>query len=895
MPKFTNADVRAMMDDPEKVRNILMVGSMASGKTCACDCLGAQAGFLAEDKISEARFTHCRQDEREKGCTMKSNVTSIVLEDPSILLNVVDTPGHSDYSAELSAVMPLGDGALVTVDGSGGGMAAQTSRQIKELVNWVVEPVLFCNKIDVSLLVTQKASSEIMDDLMEVVQAFNTGLAGCTPVVGEAPSVSPEKGSVLFGSLAQGWAFSLPQMAATYSTKFGIPVEKMSERMWGEHYFSAKTKKWTSGGGEGAVRAFEQFILNPIKTVLTACENGDVDKVEKMMKALGVTVQPADKKLEGKALFRRIMQLWMPAGTAIAKACQQFVPSPVAAQAKRWPALSLAPASDATTLALKTCSAQGSLLFQAVKLAPQPATPGRFFVIGRVWSGIMGADKCYLLEDDYLPAHAKDLTAAEEEPVAETPEGDAEGGAGSSEAAAAAPGSPSASTPVHHGSSPKRALGGSGGQERRVQGVFLGAAKAFNPIANVPAGNLCALSGIDQFISKRATLAGNRDHYPIRPPQFLVSPVVRQSVQPKEAKDLPKMVEALRRLSKSCQLVEIALEDSGNHVVAGCGTEHMRLLMRDLEGEYLPGVPLTWGAPSVAYRETVTAESSQMCLSKSPNKHNRLYIKANPISEELCVAIEQKRVFPTQDLKKRATMLHKEFDWDKTEALKIWGFGPAPEESDAAYGANLLVDVTKGIQYLNEIKESVNSGLLWATKQGPICEENMRGIRFDLHDVKLHADSIHRGMGQLQPTARRVFFASAMTAECRLVEPLFCASIEAPSESSTGIMQALGSCRGELVVSEEVGGGRVNVEAYVPISETIGATPFATVLSQKTSGKAFVSFRFDHWDTMPSDPLSFEPRTGKPLTKAAEIMLQIRERKGLKMEPPDLSDYLDKL
>lgn len=284
-----------------------------------------------------------------------------------------------------------------------------------------------------------------------------------------------------------------------------------------------------------------------------------------------------------------------------------------------------------------------------------------------------------------------------------------------------------------------------------------------------------------------------------------------------------------------------------------------------------------------------------MCLSKSPNKHNRLYIKAKPLSEELCQAIERKDVFPTQDLKKRATLLNKQFDWPKDEAMKIWGFGPAPEEADAAYGANLLVDVTKGIQYLNEIKESVNSGLLWATKQGPICEENMRGIKFELHDVKLHADSIHRGMGQIQPTARRVFFAATMTADCRLVEPFFCASIEAPSDSSTGIMQALGSCRGELVVSEEVAGGRVCVEAHVPIAETIGETPFATVLSQKTNGRAFVSYRFDHWATVPSDPLAFDKRQNKALSKAAEIMLQIRARKGLKVEPPDLTDYLDKL
>merc|ERR1719446_1983415 len=145
-----------------------------------------------------------------------------------------------------------------------------------------------------------------------------------------------------------------------------------------------------------------------------------------------------------------------------------------------------------------------------------------------------------------------------------------------------------------------------------------------------------------------------------------------------------------------------------------------------------------------------------------------------------------------QDMKVRGKILEKEFGWTKEESIKIWGFGPAPEEAGAAYGANLLVDQTKGVQYLNEIKESVNSGLLWAAKQGPICEESMRGIRFNLHDVKLHADSIHRGMGQLQPTARRVFFAAILTGQCKLVEPVFMATVDAPEDASGGIMQALG-------------------------------------------------------------------------------------------------------
>merc|ERR1712232_973371 len=430
--------------------------------------------------------------------------------------------------------------------------------------------------------------------------------------------------------------------------------------------------------------------------------------------------------------------------------------------------------------------------------------------------------------------------------------------------------------------------------ERRVQGVMICQGKLFTAVPGVPAGNLCAVSGIDQFITKRCTYSASKDFFPCVKCSFSVSAVLKVSLKPKAAKELPKVVEGLRRLAKSDPLVEVALEASGHHAISGCGEEHMRLLKNDLESEYCAGIALEWDAPSVSYRETVTQESSMMCLSKSPNKHNRLFVKAEPITEELCLAIEQKVVYPTQDQKKRASMLEKKFGWDKTDGMKVWGFGPAPEEADAAYGANVLVDQTKGIQYLNEIKETVNSGLLWATREGPIAEENMRGIRFNLLDVKLHTDSIHRGMGQIQPTARRVFYAASMTAACRLVEPVFSCFIECPDEVSPGIMQALGTCRGELVVSEDLPGGRKSVHAYVPIAETLGATPFATVLSQKTSGKAAASYAFDHWATMPSDPLQYDVKK-KIETKAATIMLQIRKRKGLKEEPPCFTDYYDKL
>merc|ERR1711920_419643 len=135
---------------------------------------------------------------------------------------------------------------------------------------------------------------------------------------------------------------------------------------------------------------------------------------------------------------------------------------------------------------------------------------------------------------------------------------------------------------------------------------------------------------------------------------------------------------------------------------------------KDLREEYAQ-CEFTVSDPVVSYRETVNETSSITCLAKSPNKHNRIYLVAEPMSDELCAAID--------DAKERAKFMREKFDWDENAARKIWCWGPETE------GANVVVDQTQGVQYLIEIKEHVNSAFQWTAKEGPLCEENMRGIR----------------------------------------------------------------------------------------------------------------------------------------------------------------------
>jgi elongation factor 2 len=183
--------------------------------------------------------------------------------------------------------------------------------------------------------------------------------------------------------------------------------------------------------------------------------------------------------------------------------------------------------------------------------------------------------------------------------------------------------------------------------------------------------------------------------------KYSVSPVVQQSVRPKNPQDLPKLVEGLKRLSKSDPIVQCSSNEAGEHIVAGAGELHLEICLKDLEEDFMKGTPIVKGDPVVSFRETVTAESDRMCLSKSPNKHNRLYMKAEPLGEEWCAAVDNGTITSTQDPKTRGRMLADDFGWDVNFARKIWCFGPDTS------GPNVFVDNTVAVQYLNEIKDHV--------------------------------------------------------------------------------------------------------------------------------------------------------------------------------------------
>merc|ERR1712142_1233603 len=648
-------------------------------------------------------------------------------------------------------------------------------------------------------------------------------------------------GTVGFGSGLHGWAFTLKQFAEMYAAKFAAKgnapmtpaehckkVEDMMKKLWGDRFFDPDTGKFSKTDkvdGKKLPRTFSQLVLDPIFKVFDAIMNFKKEETAKLIEKLDIKLDTEDKEKEGKQLLKAVMRRWLPAGEALLQMITIHLPSPVTAQRYRCELLYEGPGDDEAAMGIKNCDPKAPLMMYISKMVPT-SDKGRFYAFGRVFSGTVGTGvKVRIMGPNFTPGKKEDLNI------------------------------------------------------KPIQRTILMMGRYTEPIEDVPCGNIVGLVGVDQYLIKTGTISTFEHAHNMRVMKFSVSPVVRVAVEAKNPADLPKLVEGLKRLSKSDPMVQCSIEESGEHIIAGAGELHLEICLKDLEEDHAQ-IPIKVSTPVVSYRESVREESDRTCLSKSPNKHNRLYMRARPLPSGVPEAIDSGEITPRQDFKERAKLLGEKYEMDVGEARKIWTFGPE------GTGPNLLCDVTKGVQYLNEIKDSVVAGFQWATKESVLCEENMRGVRFDIHDVTLHTDAIHRGGGQIIPTARRCFYASMLTASPSILEPVYLVEISCPDQATSGIYSVMNKRRGVVLGANAVAGTPMfQVRAHLPVNESFG---FTADLRSNTGGQAFPQCVFDHWQELPGCPFNIESKTGI-------VVSDTRKRKGLSEGIPPLDKFFDKL
>lgn len=835
MPNFTIEQIMEVMKRPERIRNLSVIAHVDHGKTTLTDSLIAKAGIISLHKAGDSLFTETRKDEKERGITIKSTGVTLYYEYDAqgqgtkepVLINLVDSPGHVDFSPEVTAALRVTDGALVVVDFVEGARV-QTETVLRQALQERIRPVLMVNKVDRGIHELLYTAEEIYQQLTKIVENVNVTISTYQTEGMPDAQLDPRKGTVAFGSAYHGWAFTIPQFARMYAKRFSLPVEALVEKFWGDHYYDPETKKWYTTpyieGREPLKRAFCAFVMEPIIKLSKALHDNDEKLYTKLLDGLGIKLTTEDKKCTGRELIRCGFQKWLMAADALLEMIVLHLPSPKVAQAYRCPYLYEGPQDDVCARAIQDCDPNGPLVLYVSKIVP--GDKGRFYSFGRVFSGTVSAgQKVRIMGPNYDPKTKTDLFV------------------------------------------------------KNVASTVLMIGKLVEKVPFVPCGNTVGLVGIDQYLSKTGTLSDNETACPIRAMKYSVSPVVRVAVTPKNPADLPKLVEGLKLMVKTDPLVQVTKEETGDHIIAGCGELHIEVCLHDLTESYAK-IEIVKSEPVVSYKETVTQKSSIMCLSKSQSKLNRVYCQAEPISKELIAEIESENLGPKLDAKGIVRTLTGKFGWDVTEAKKLWVFGPDDK------GPNLLVDMTKSAQYLSETRDAFENAFQWVTKEGALASEEMRGVRLNILDVTLHSDPVHRSGGQVIPMARRVYYASQLTAAPRLQEPVYLVSITCPSTALGGVYSCVSHRRGVVINEEPMGGTPLSViTAYLPVAESFG---FVEHLRSSTSGQAFAQCVFDHWEAINQDPFDGH-------TRVAQTIAKIRARKGLPSAIPSLDNFLDKL
>ena len=397
----------------------------------------------------------------------------------------------------------------------------------------------------------------------------------------------------------------------------------------------------------------------------------------------------------------------------------------------------------------------------------------------------------------------------------------------------------------------------------KVQSVNIYMGNTRELVNIIPAGNIPALLGLDYAVAGE-TLSSVKTIPAFESIKYVSEPVVTIAVEPKHPKDLPKLVEALRRITvEDPNLIIKINEESGETLMAGMGVLHLEIATSLLQEA---GLDITTTQPLINYRETIRASAGPI-MSKSPNRHNKIFMRVEPLGEDIIEMIKTGHIKEDMDKKEMAKILRAK-GWEADQAKKVAAVDPL---------GNLLVDETKGVQFIQESMDSIRSGFDDVVHEGPLARETVRGIKFVLHHFVPHEDPAHRGLAQLMPATRRAMLGCMLIADPILLEPILGIEIKCPQEQIGTVAGILSGKRGKLLNVDQKGVISI-IQGEVPASETFD---LSEIMRGGTAGKALWNTYFKTWQHVPQSLIK-------------SIIADIRKRKGLNPESPSADEFIDK-
>uniref|UniRef100_A0A182MQG0 Putative rRNA methyltransferase n=1 Tax=Anopheles culicifacies TaxID=139723 RepID=A0A182MQG0_9DIPT len=777
-----------------QVRNICILAHVDHGKTTLADSLIASNGIISTRLAGKLRYMDSRPDEQERQITMKSSSIALYFrnetnESDEYLVNLIDSPGHVDFSSEVSTAIRLCDGAIIVVDVVEG-VCPQTRVCLQQAYNEQLSTVLLLNKIDRLVLEKRLEPAEAYHHLAQVLEQVNAVVGNLfatdvlareqiststdqTSALEEADDsflyYTPQQGNVLFGSALDGWAFDLATFARLYEGKLEGVTDSgaLLNALWGDYFYSPRKKGIEPGATEkGRKPLFVQLVLDNLWNIYGLVENRDETKLRAISERCGVTQNVRDLRHgDGRVPVRNLLSGWLPMERSLLGAVCRSVPNPRGISEMKAEKLlcsrladfgSYPPETQALKQDIIRCDADSERLIvfvskmfpiehgalagakdtlerltKALSLEDEPDAdvPSEIFLaFARVYSGTLRkGSRVFVIGPKYDPRtmHANDSDTINPHLV-----------------------------------------------EIEIDSLFLLMGRQLEPVDAVPAGNIVGIGGLQNVVLKTATLSNTRFCPPFVDLPLIATPILRVAVEPKDIQKMPHLVRGLKLLNQADACVEVRVQESGEHVLLTLGEVHLERCIKDLQETYAK-IELNVSKPIVPFKETVVPfvptsednpeeeiakdrEKDKTVTLQTPNRQCTIKLVAMPIAQEivdLLIANESvlKAYVKAHEAKQKLPQaLHDSIEELRSNLSKllpetipfdrIWSLGPKK------CGTNLLINCTDfkhtSVWYEKETSEqtvddprvqyesSFLNGFQMASLAGPLCDEPMQGVCF---------------------------------------------------------------------------------------------------------------------------------------------------------------------
>ena len=865
----------AILPNPKLVRNVALVGHLHHGKTTFADMLFDSTHQMQWENLNErsfpVRYMDTRFDEQDLHISIKTTAATFLLQSPlekSYGITILDTPGHTNFLDEALAALTLVDGVVVVVDVAEGVMMG-TEMLLRKAAKMNLDIVLVISKLDRLCVELRLPPNDayhkiryIIENVNEILKPFN------------AKPLSPAHGNVAFSAASQRVCFTLHQFAEEYikenggKDRFPLNENQMAARLWGDVYYNDKTRKFTRKKQTYmSQRTFISFILEPFYKLHTAVVSTDADDLTEYLKRNDLLEQretdfgryttkltKKDLRDNVKTMLKKINSTAFGMGsmTGFTDMVVKNIRSPVDSAESKFNSLIKPEERDLIKVdsdlkiwaeASSSCNTDTSTPFNAFVAKVIPDDEGiQFDCLLRIMSGsVQVGQTVKVLGNEYARASNR-----EDQVIA------------------------------------------------RISKLFLPCGRFRVSVPSATAGQIVLVRGIDHSILKSATVI-SADHpastgaFIFRPlEEYMDEGVVKVAVEPIRPSDLPKMVASLRKCVTAYPGLTTRVEQTGEHTLIGSGELYMDCVLRDLRD--IPGkLEVKVSDPVVPFSETVSETSALQCYADTPNDENRITAIAEPLEDSILEALKDGRL----ERSRNAPSVLRECGWDALAAQSLWAFGPDTSTGPNALLNDILIQDVR--RKSDDVRDSIVQGFSWAMREGPLASEPVRNTKIRLLNATVSEQKGNRSRAQIIPACRRVMYSSMLTANPKLMEPVYLTEIICPPKAVDVCYTLIGRRRGAVISEGDIAGTPFRrVMVHMPVLDSFGFEPD---LRSLTHGAAFCLQTFDHWEVVPGDPLdkTVELRALEPAGRrelARECMIKTRRRKGLTDEVA-ITKYFD--